>query len=141
MLRLSLSIPTANLEYSNAFDDCTEISNSDRTLRMGSSSIVKARRDDGHVLPEDLFIDVFVPPGKVGIIIDTPDNGPPVIHAIKDTSAVRNQICVGDQLIAIEDEDVREMTAIHVSRIISSKIFNPQRKFTIMRSSDVIHII
>lgn len=80
-------------------------------------------------------IDIFAPAGKLGVVIDTPDDGAPVVHAIKDSSVVANKLRVGDKLIAVDDEDVRAMTAIKVSKMISKKSSNASRKLTILRSS------
>lgn len=111
-----------------------------RKMCMGGSAIAESRDDDENECPEGDLMDVFVPPGKLGIIIDTPDDGPPTVHVVKETSAVRDRIHVGDKLIAVDDEDVQEMTATQVSKIISNKSFNSQRKFTIVRPYDVINI-
>jgi C-terminal processing protease CtpA/Prc len=40
---------------------------------------------------------------------------------------------VGDKLVAVDDEDVRTMTAIKVSKLISKKSSNETRKLTIIR--------
>lgn len=79
-------------------------------------------------------IHIFAPPGKLGVVIDTPDDGAPVVHAVKDTSVVADRIIVGDKLVAVDDEDVRSMTAIKVSKMISRKGANPSRKLTIVRT-------
>ena len=81
------------------------------------------------------MIEVYAPPGKLGVVIDTPDEGAPVVHAIKDSSCIADQIKVGDKLIAVDDEDVRAMTAIKVSKMISRKSANPTRKLTIVRTT------
>jgi PDZ domain len=83
----------------------------------------------------DVVMNIFAPPGKLGVVIDTPDDGAPVVHAVKDTSIIADQIHVGDKLIAVDDEDVRSMTAIKVSKLISRKSANPSRKLTIVRSA------
>jgi hypothetical protein len=83
------------------------------------------------------IIEVMAPAGKLGVVIDTPDEGAPVVHAVKDSSVIADQIQVGDKLIAVDDEDVRSMTAIKVSKLISKKSANPTRKLTIMRTSFV----
>ena len=117
------------------------MSNIGRVMCITGAAATEARDDEEeseYTLGE--LMDVFAPPGKLGIIINTPDEGPPVIHIVKETSSVLDQICVGDKLIAIDDEDVQTMTAIEVSKIISSKSSNPQRKFTIVRPYDVIDI-
>jgi hypothetical protein len=81
-------------------------------------------------------IHIFAPPGKLGVVIDTPDDGAPVVHAVKDTSVIADRIIVGDKLVAVDDEDVRSMTAIKVSKMISRKGANPSRKLTIVRMVD-----
>lgn len=79
------------------------------------------------------IVDVFAPPGRLGIVIDTPNDGAPVIHNLKDTCPIADQLRVGDKLIKVDDEDVRSMTAIKVSKLISDKSHHPTRKFTLTR--------
>ena len=90
-------------------------------------------REDSNVKEE--IIEIDAPAGKLGVVIDTPDDGAPVVHAVKDSSVIADQICVGDKLIAVDDEDVRSMTAIKVSKLISKKSANPSRKLTIVRTT------
>ena len=78
---------------------------------------------------------IDAPAGKLGVVIDTPDDGAPVVHAVKDTSVIADQIQVGDKLIAVDDDDVRSMTAIKVSKLISKKSANPSRRLTIVRTT------
>jgi len=78
------------------------------------------------------FYDVLVPPGKLGISIDTPDEGPPRFHVIKDSSCVMGKIKIGDKLLAVNDKDVRAMTAIRVSKMISEQS-DIERKLSISR--------
>ena len=115
------------------------LSNSATTMKSGISA--KDRSNNRADFTEDDIITVILPPGKLGIIVDAPDNSPPVIHAVKSTSVVRKQIRVGDKLIAIDDENVQGMTATQVSKIISSKSFNDQRKLTIVRPYADVDII
>ena len=79
------------------------------------------------------ILDIYAPAGKLGVVIDTPDDGAPVVHAVKDTSPIANKVQVGDKLVAVDDEDVRAMTAIKVSKLISRKSNNASRKLTIIR--------
>jgi hypothetical protein len=83
------------------------------------------------------LIDVICPPGKLGVVIDTPNDGPPQVHAIKDSSVVSDKLRVGDRLVAVDQEDVRAMTAIKVSKMISRKSANPTRVLTILRSVEI----
>jgi len=79
------------------------------------------------------LLDVYAPAGKLGVVIDTPDDGAPVVHAVKETSPIASKVQVGDKLVAVDDEDVRAMTAIKVSKLISRKSNNASRKLTIIR--------
>jgi len=79
------------------------------------------------------LLDIYAPAGKLGVVIDTPDDGAPVVHAVKDTSPIAEKVQVGDKLVAVDDEDVRAMTAIKVSKLISRKSNNASRKLTIIR--------
>ncbi len=81
------------------------------------------------------ILHVFAPPGKLGVVIDTPDDGAPLVHAVKETSVIYGRVQVGDKLVAVDDEDVRTMTAVKVSKLISRKSANPSRKLTIVRTT------
>ena len=81
----------------------------------------------------EILVDVYAPAGKLGVVIDTPNDGAPTIHAVKDTSPIVDRVRVGDKLVAVDDEDVRAMTAMRVSKLISKKGNNPTRKLTIIR--------
>jgi len=83
------------------------------------------------------ILHIFAPPGKLGVVIDTPDDGAPVVHAVKETSVVVDKVKVGDKLVAVDDEDVRTLTAIKVSKLISRKSANPSRKLTILRITHI----
>jgi len=96
-----------------------------------------AFRDPNAVTTKEVFLDIYAPPGKLGVVIDTPDNGVPVVHAIKDSSVIANKLQVGDKLVAVDDEDVRTMTAIKVSKLISRKSANATRKLSVIRTSVV----
>jgi hypothetical protein len=69
---------------------------------------------------EDKF-EVTVPPGKLGMVIDTPNGGVPVVHAIKTESILSTSVQVGDRLVSVDREDVTAMTAVQVSKLISLK--------------------
>ncbi len=84
---------------------------------------------------EDERIEVIAPPGKLGVVIDTPMNGFPMVHAIKESSVLADRVRIGDKLIAVDGEDTTEMSAIRVSKLISSKAMNPQRQMIFLRSA------
>lgn len=92
------------------------------------------RTRDGYAGKEEV-IEIFAPAGKLGVVIDTPANeGAPVVYNIKDTCPIADKLRIGDKLIAVDDEDVTSFTAVKVSKIISQKSGNAQRKFTIVRT-------
>jgi hypothetical protein len=109
-------------------------------LAAGGVAALGSYSDDGSYgagapnVREEL-IDVYAPAGKLGVVIDTPDDGAPVVHAIKDSSVIADKLLVGDKLVAVDDEDVRTMTAIKVSKLISRKSGNPTRKLSIIRTT------
>ncbi|KAL3772916.1 hypothetical protein ACHAW5_005900 [Stephanodiscus triporus] len=152
------TVGTVDYDYVAAFGGAGDHSLSDvggtvgsRTRETGAEGMVEdvtamAPPGSGHtIFPDDLtfdqayedicevILDVYAPAGKLGVIIDTPDDGAPMIHAIKDDSPIVDRVRVGDKLVAVDDEDVRPMTARKVSKLISTKMNNPSRKLTIIR--------
>lgn len=126
-------------------DDLTDTSRA-RFSSEGSSRISKIDNNqedlslfgDDHsferIYGEDERIEVIAPAGKLGVVIDTPLNGVPVVHAIKDSSVLASRIRIGDKLISVDGEDTTHMSAIKVSKLISSKAMNPARRMVFMRS-------
>jgi len=102
---------------------------------LGSFSDDGSFGDAGRANVREELIDIYAPAGKLGVVIDTPDDGAPVVHAIKDSSVIADKLQVGDKLVAVDDEDVRTMTAIKVSKLISRKSANPTRKLSIIRAT------
>ena len=83
--------------------------------------------------PEERF-DVVAPAGKLGMVIDTPNGGIPVVHAIKDTSVLIDSVRVGDRLLSVDGEDCIGMTAMQVSKLISLKSNKPARVLVFART-------
>jgi len=83
--------------------------------------------------PEDR-IEIDAPPGKLGVVIDTPNGGVPLVHAIKDTSVLADRIRVNDKLVSVDGEDTTTMSAVKVSRLISSRADNPRRILVFVRN-------
>eukprot|EP00970_Alexandrium_tamarense_P006910 scaffold1211_cov195-Alexandrium_tamarense.AAC.20 len=101
---------------------------------MSPTSRMMMQQSPQHQM-RDVMLEIYAPSGKLGVVIDTPSSAnTPVVHAIKDTCPIRNEIMVGDKLVAVDDEDVREMTATQVSKLISRKSGQGRRKLTIIRS-------
>ena len=100
------------------------------------NSVELGYRDPKAAVKEE-YIEIMAPAGKLGVVIDTPNNDPPIVHAVKDSSPIANKIQVGDILVAVDDEDVRRFSAIEVSKLISRKSNKPYRKLGIMRTTYV----
>jgi len=108
----------------------------------GTSSASKLRDSDSLFSDDNSFerqytepeeqIRIIVPPGKLGVVIDTPD-GIPMVHALKDTSILATKIRVGDKLVSVDGEDITAMQALHVSKMISERSQNPTRVLVFVR--------
>lgn len=107
----------------------------DQTVFSDDPAYTQSRYNDGNddVMVREEMLDIYAPSGKLGVVIDNPD-GTPTIHAVKDTSPIATQVFQGDRVVAVDDEDVRGMSAMKVSRLISRKSGNVSRKLTIIRS-------
>jgi len=78
-------------------------------------------------------IDIIAPPGKLGVVVDSPDGAAPYVSEIKETSVLRGKIQLGDKVIAIDDEDVSRKEAVQISLIIARKSKQAERKITVLR--------
>jgi hypothetical protein len=79
-------------------------------------------------------VDIYAPVGKLGLVIETADHGVPVIHSVHPTSPVVDQVFPGDELIAVDDQDITGMTAMDVSRLLAYKTSTKVSKWTLLRS-------
>jgi len=145
------SLGTVDYDYSKAYQDKDHsISFAGGTLgsdtqdfsfpaNAGATGAALGPYDDdyGKGKFKDEILHIFAPPGKLGVVIDTPDDGAPIVHAVKETSVVVDKVKVGDKLVAVDDEDVRTLTAIKVSKLISRKSANPSRKLTVLRRTQI----
>ena len=78
---------------------------------------------------------VVAPGGKLGIVIDNPTGDMPIVHAIKESSVLYGRLQVGDLLISVDEVDCRGMSAVQVSRLISTRSRNPTRTLVLLRSA------
>jgi hypothetical protein len=110
----------------------------------GSSSALDLGQEDPFFSDDSSFeeqyqdgeiqINVRAPPGKLGMVIDTPSGGMPVVHAIKDSSVLAKEVKVGDRLLSVDGEDCTCMSAMQVSKLISQRAQNSSRAFVFSRS-------
>ena len=101
------------------------------------ASFEQQYEDDQPPAAENKTFEVHVPPGKLGMVIDTPNGGVPIVHAIKPESVLADKVLVGDRLVSVDGEDVTSMTAVQVSKLISVKS-NQDRALKFVRNPNVI---
>lgn len=69
--------------------------------RMGESLFSDdASFEEQYAETEQVPFEITVPAGKLGMVIDTPNGGFPIVHAIKDTSILADRVRVGDRLVS-----------------------------------------
>lgn len=83
------------------------------------------------------MVHVIAPEGKLGIVVATsPQGGPAYVSELREESPLLGKVHLGDKIIAIDDDDVQQLSPIELSQLIARKSKNPQRKFTIIRGED-----
>jgi len=79
-------------------------------------------------------VDILAPAGKLGVVVDnSPTGGPTYISSISDNSPLLSLIYLGDIIVAVDDEDVQQLTADDISKILLSKSANALRKISLVR--------
>lgn len=86
-------------------------------------------------------LDIIVPPGKLGILLVTPEPpappGPPFVFNLRANSSLSSPdgLRLGDEIIAVDEEDVQTMSATDVIKLLGSKSGERERKITVLRGS------
>jgi len=83
-------------------------------------------------------IEVFAPPGELGVVIN-PMHDQFVVHAVKDSSVLADDLKMGDKLIALDGEDTNLMSEKKVKKLISSKADNPVRHMVFLRRHTLVN--
>jgi hypothetical protein len=86
----------------------------------------------GVCIESEAYLVVYAPRGKLGLIIDSPDRGPAMVHKCKEWSPIYDEIWCGDRIVAVDDVDVRGMPALRVSKIIGGASHRT-RKIAVIR--------
>jgi len=74
--------------------------------------------------------EVFAPAGKLGLIVDTSNEGP-IVHSIKGDSPLVGQVFAGDYIVAVDGEDTSDWSAHNVTNLVAQKS-GRVRKLTLM---------
>jgi hypothetical protein len=81
------------------------------------------------------LITVVAPKGKLGIMLDNPNpnGGLPVVYAVSESSVLRDKVCIGDLLLAVDEVDCEGLSAHDVASILSSRRHNAIRALVLAR--------
>jgi hypothetical protein len=110
--------------------------NDDEDMDDGSLFLEKGLYPQHHT-QRTTTLSVTLPSGKVGMVLNTPPEGTwsaPVIYQIKPNCPVKDQVCVGDRLLSVDNEDVSYMSAVEASRCLSGKVNQPRRELLLART-------
>jgi len=96
------------------------IASSDRSTISQALSKMTLEHTDDNSSVEDERIEVFARADRLGIVIDTSIGGAPIVHAIKNTSVLMDQVHLRDTLAVVDGVDTSKMSALDVSKLIQS---------------------
>ena len=81
----------------------------------------------------DEQVEVLAPSGVLGLVLETNEDGIPVVNNVKGSSVLAGQVAVGDRLLSVDGEDVTVMLASDVSKLIAVKKHKPERRLVFAR--------
>ena len=131
-------------DYQKAYQQPSSISSVSGTqLDTASNALVST--DDGAMLSTDdetlnaqyamdEHVELAAPPGVLGLILETNEDGVPTVNSVKSSSALYGQVFPGDRLLSVDGKDVTVMLASDVSRLIASRRDNTERKLVFARA-------
>lgn len=79
---------------------------------------------------------VMIPPGKLGIVVDTTLEGPVVNH-VNESSPVVGLLFAGDIIVAVDDVDTRAMGASAIENLMK-KTSDKRRKVTVLSEDTTV---
>ena len=79
------------------------------------------------------LVTILAPAGTLGVMFNNPLGNLPIVYAIKENSALREKIMVGDMLVSVDEVNCRGMSSPTLSAFVNSRSQNPQRVFTLAR--------
>lgn len=83
-------------------------------------------------------LEVQVPPGMVGMVVDNTDNPnePPVVRALRPDSVLSQKVKIGDRLLSVNGRDVTKVPATQVSKMIAANKLQQNRTLVFARLVD-----
>ena len=118
-----------NRDLSNAFES--------REARDAAAALTKKLSTCEVTSSGENIFQIIAPEGKLGVVVsNSPQGGPPRVVDLRKDSPLLEKVQLGDEIIAIDDEDVQHMSSVEVSKMIARKSKNPSRKLTILRKEE-----
>lgn len=118
-------------ELISSMDANTDNGNPHNTNPQGIAEAEKGEAKDTaeHITEGGKTKVIIVPPGKLGIVIESTDNGP-VVYRVNQDSSLRGKLQQGDVILAIDGVPTKNMDNTFLSDLIISGQ-NQTRRFTI----------
>jgi len=79
-------------------------------------------------------IDIIALPGRVGCVIHSSPQRGPFVCEIQEMSPLKGDIQLGDRIVAVDNEDVHQMSAVDVSKLLGRRS-NSKRRITVLRGN------
>lgn len=76
---------------------------------------------------------VSAPAGTLGLILESSEDGVPVVSGIRSNSVLAGDIKLGDRLLSVDGQDVTVLLTSEVSKLIASKKHQPIRRMVFVR--------
>ncbi len=91
--------------------------------------------DREEVLPSgEVRIHILAPKGKLGLTVENlPWGGLSYVAKVSGKSPLFGRVQIGDKVMAIDGDDVQQVSAKDISKLLARKKKNPQTQLTIMR--------
>ena len=127
----------------------------DKYLQSGTSSSSSSRKnlplfdeslfdnlndDTSSSSRSEKILQIIAPPGKLGVVVDTPPGGGcAYICEIKISCPIRNEVQLEDRIVAVDRDDVQKLSAVDVSKLLAKRSRNAERKITVLRKVNKDH--
>ena len=110
-------------------EDKLSISTQSSSMSANSSSSVSIG-----TLGNEQIIGICAAHGPLKLILDSPDNGWPMVHSIKEGSSVVIEIKIGDRVSTMNNMDVLQMSAVEV-QLMTNRVTVGNFSMTIFRDA------
>ncbi len=106
--------------YTATFDQTNSVASNQSYQTRVVDQISKSLATFIDQQPKRIRREVFAPAGKLGIIVDSSNDGPK-IHSINSESPLIGKVFVGDYIVAVDGEDTSDWSAHNVTKLVAQK--------------------